>query len=88
MVSIQIPDVPDDVHAELVRRAEAAGESLDAFVLHKLCEAVNMVEFDAEYRAQFWAEIRAYAETHPDPFPPGWTTREIRRQRDAVAGDR
>lgn len=33
---IQIRGVPDDVHAELVRRAEAAGLSLSRFVLREL----------------------------------------------------
>ncbi len=33
---IQIRDVPDDVHAELTRRAEAAGLSLSRFVLREL----------------------------------------------------
>ena len=33
---IQIRDVPDDVHAELTRRAEAAGLSLSRFALREL----------------------------------------------------
>jgi antitoxin FitA len=33
---IQIRGVPDDVHAELTRRAEAAGLSLSRFVLREL----------------------------------------------------
>jgi hypothetical protein len=33
---IQIRDVPDDVHAELTRRAEAAGLSLSKFALREL----------------------------------------------------
>ncbi|WP_211319621.1 FitA-like ribbon-helix-helix domain-containing protein [Quadrisphaera granulorum] len=33
MVALQIRDVPDDVRDELARRAEAAGQSLQAFLL-------------------------------------------------------
>ena len=87
MVTVQIQDVPDDVHAELVRQAEEAGKPLDAFVLHKLREAIHMPVFDPDHNARLFARIRAETANRPDPFPPGWTTREIRRQRDAVAGD-
>lgn len=33
---LQVRDVPDDVHAELRRRAAAAGMSLSAFALREL----------------------------------------------------
>jgi hypothetical protein len=33
---IQVRDVPEDVHAELTRRAEAAGLSLSRFALREL----------------------------------------------------
>ena len=36
MPSIQIKDVPDDVHAILRRRASAAGKSLQEFLLDRL----------------------------------------------------
>lgn len=33
---LQVRNVPDDVHAELRRRAQAAGVSLSDYVLHEL----------------------------------------------------
>ncbi|MCD9623849.1 FitA-like ribbon-helix-helix domain-containing protein [Rhabdothermincola salaria] len=36
MPNVQVRDVPDDVHAELVRRAELAGQSLQQFLAAQL----------------------------------------------------
>ena len=36
MPNVQIRDVPDDVHAALVRRAERAGQSLQQFLAAQL----------------------------------------------------
>jgi plasmid stability protein len=36
MPNVLIRDVPDDVHAELQRRAEAAGQSLQQYLTHEL----------------------------------------------------
>jgi plasmid stability protein len=36
MVNLQIRDVPDDIHAELRRRARASGRSLREYVLELL----------------------------------------------------
>jgi antitoxin FitA len=36
MPSIQVKDVPDDVHAVLRRRAAAAGQSLQEYLLERL----------------------------------------------------
>ena len=38
MASIQIKDVPDDVHAALRRRAAAEGRSLQEYLLRRLVE--------------------------------------------------
>jgi hypothetical protein len=38
MPSIQVKDVPDDVHATLRRRAAAAGMSLQEYLLARLVE--------------------------------------------------
>ncbi len=38
MPSIQVKDVPDDVHATLRRRAAAAGQSLQEYLLAQLIE--------------------------------------------------
>lgn len=36
MPNVQVRNVPDDIHAELVRRAEGAGKSLQQFLAEKL----------------------------------------------------
>lgn len=36
MPNVQVRDVPDEVHAVLVRRAEAAGQSLQQFLSSQL----------------------------------------------------
>ncbi len=38
MTSIQVKDVPDDVHATLRQRAAAAGKSLQEYLLGRLTE--------------------------------------------------
>ena len=38
MPNVQVRDVPDDVHAALVRRAEQAGQSLQQFLASQLAE--------------------------------------------------
>lgn len=46
MVSVQIKDVPDDVHAELRRRAAAAGQSLQEYLLGRLVEEARQPSID------------------------------------------
>lgn len=41
MPSVQIKNVPDDVHRELRRRAGAAGQSLQEYLLARLTEAAR-----------------------------------------------
>lgn len=38
MASVQIKDVPDDIHAVLRRRAAAAGKSLQEYLLGRLTD--------------------------------------------------
>jgi plasmid stability protein len=38
MTNVQVRDVPDDVHAALVRRAESAGQSLQQFLSAQLAQ--------------------------------------------------
>ena len=40
MANVQIRGVPDDVHAELVRRAELAGQSLQQYLSAQLASIV------------------------------------------------
>jgi len=44
--SIQVKDVPDDVHASLRRRAAAAGQSLQEYLLARLVEDARMPTLD------------------------------------------
>ena len=46
MPTIQIKDVPDDVHAVLRRRAATAGQSLQEFLLGRLNEEAAMPTLD------------------------------------------
>ena len=38
MPNVQVRDVPNDIHEALVRRAEAAGQSLQQFLARQLAE--------------------------------------------------
>ncbi len=41
MPSVQVRDVPEDVHAALVRRAELAGQSLQRYLAAQLSQLVS-----------------------------------------------
>ena len=41
MTNVLIRDVPDDVHSELLRRAETAGQSLQQFLRAELARLVS-----------------------------------------------
>ena len=46
MPHVQIRDVPDDVHAALVRRAERAGQSLQQFLAAQLTSIATTPTLD------------------------------------------
>jgi antitoxin FitA len=46
MPSVQIKSVPEDVHAELRRRAEKAGKSLQEYLLGRLVEEARQPSLD------------------------------------------
>ena len=46
MPSVQIKDVPDDVHAVLRRRAAAAGKSMQEYLLGRLVEEASRPTLD------------------------------------------
>lgn len=71
---IQIRDVPDDVHAELTRRAEAAGMSLSRFALREL-ELTSRVGRNAE----IFARLR---ELPPTDITDEEIVEDIRAERD------
>ena len=68
MPSIQVKDVPEDVHATLRRRAAAAGQSLQEYLLAQLIEEAHTPTLDelldraggrAGGRAGFKAAVKA-----------------------------
>jgi plasmid stability protein len=66
MPSIQVKDVPDDVHATLRRRAAAAGMSLQEYLLGRLVEEAHTPTLDevldrASGRAGGRASLRSAA---------------------------
>jgi len=71
---IQIRDVPDDVHAELTKRAEAAGLSLSRFALREL-ELASRVGRNAE----IFARLR---ELPPTGITDEEIVADIRAERD------
>lgn len=67
MPSIQVKDVPDEVHATLRRRAAAAGKSLQEYLLDQLVEEAQTPTLDelldrASGRAGGKAPFKAAAE--------------------------
>ena len=46
MPSVQVRDVPEDVHAELVRRAALAGQSLQQYLAAQLSRLVSTPTVD------------------------------------------
>ena len=75
MPSIQVKDVPDDVHAALRRRAAAAGQSLQEYLLARLTEEARTPTVDellerVEHRSGGRVSLKA-------------ATRAVRAQRDS-----
>ena len=60
--NVLIRNVPDTVHAALVRRAEAAGQSLQEYVLGLLHEVT-----DKPTMAEVMDEVRAILARNPGP---------------------
>lgn len=54
MANIQIRDVPDHVHRELLRRAENSGKSLQQFLMGQLVIMIDQPDMDEVLK-----EIRA-----------------------------
>lgn len=46
MPNVQVRDVPEDVHATLVRRAALAGQSLQQYLAAQLCQLVSTPTVD------------------------------------------
>jgi plasmid stability protein len=69
VATIQIRDIPDDVHAELQRQARAAGQSLQAFMREQIVGTTRT-------RAR-WAEAVAEWEATLAANPPTVTREQI-----------
>ena len=76
MATIQVRDIPDDVHAELQRQAREAGQSLQAFMRQWVVERTRA---DAR-RAAVLAEMQEIMRADGGR---GFTTQEILDARDA-----
>ena len=46
MATIQIKNVPDDVHKEMRRRADRAGQSLQSYLLDRLIQQAEQMPLD------------------------------------------
>ena len=74
MASLQIRNVPDDVHRELRARAAAAGMSLSEYALAELVESTRRPTID-----EIAARVRALPPVHVGDA----AVRIIREHRDA-----
>ena len=71
--TIQIRDVPDDVHAELRARAAAAGESLSVYLRHEL---------ERVARHPSVADVLLRAQSRSGGVPHGAIVEAVRSGRD------
>ncbi len=78
MATIQIRDVPEDVHRTYRRRAAAAGTSLQEFLLGELVEGAR-----TQTPAEVMAEVRAHlGQRDGDGFSRSSSTAFVRADRD------
>jgi antitoxin FitA len=76
MATIQIRDIPDDVHEELQRRAREAGQSLQVFMRQWIVERTRSEARRAAVLAEMQEIVRADSGR-------GFTIEEILEARDA-----
>ncbi|SFP85846.1 hypothetical protein SAMN05660464_4484 [Geodermatophilus dictyosporus] len=78
MATIQIRDVPEDVHRTYRRRAAEAGKSLQEFLLAELVEGAR-----AQTPAEVVGEVRAQLERSAgEGFSPSSSADIVRADRD------
>ena len=78
MATIQIRDVPEDVHRTYRRRAAGAGQSLQEFLLGELVEGAR-----TQTPAEMVAEVERQIErTAGHGFSPSSSTEFVRADRD------
>ena len=66
MPTIQIKQVPDDVHRKLRIRAAGAGQSLQQYMLDAVCKQADWASAE-ELLARKRVEVLAYGELDLDP---------------------
>jgi antitoxin FitA len=76
VATIQIRDIPDDVHEALQKRARAAGQSLQAYMREQVVELERR-------RTHRDAVLTEMAEVLRADSGPGMTVEEILEARDA-----
>lgn len=76
MPSVQIKNVPEDVHAVLRRRAAAAGQSLQSYLLARLVDEAetgsNRELFERIEKRRDWFEVVGTA-SNPLSAPTSWS---------------
>ena len=65
MATIQIRQVPDEVHRKLRTRAAATGQSLQQYMLESICRQAETADIE-ELLASKRIEAMMYGETHLD----------------------
>lgn len=78
MATIQVRDVPDDVHRTYRSRAAAAGMSLQEYLLAELVEGARLLS-----PAQVAAQVEADVAEHAEGFSTVSATAHVRALRDA-----
>jgi plasmid stability protein len=77
MAIIQVRDVPDEVQAELVRRAQAAGQSLQQYLRGLLITQTRRAD-----PASVWAALEERATTAGATYPLSDAADDIRASRE------
>lgn len=81
MAIIQVRDVPDDVQAELVRRARAAGQSLQQYLRGLLIAQARRPD-----PASFWEAMGERARESGSSYPVAEAVADVRAMRDRDDG--
>jgi antitoxin FitA len=77
MATVQVRDVPEDVQAELVRRAQDAGQSLQQYLRGLLITQARRTD-----TATFWAELGRRARADSGSYDLQDAADDIRALRD------
>ena len=78
MATIQIRDVPEDVHRTLRTRAAASGQSLQEYLLGELVAQARTRDL-----ADILAEVQADVDAHPDAYSEVSSVAIIREDRES-----